>query len=458
MKIMKRVINILVAMTVGLMGFCTCACASEEANPPGKAVETPADATKWVETLLGDNPQVLEDAWLMTSQMKLAIALSGGMAKTAESLSSLGTIEKIGSAYEGELKGYKVFYVPCVFSAMSIDLIVVTDNGAVAGLQTGPYTGDKDEAAESDLFDSIELSLPVPSLQGELPGTLTVPKGEGPFPAVVLIQGSGPSDRDETMMNAKPFRDIAEGLAEKGIAVYRFDKRTYVYGVELMDDHQATLVDESIADAVAAVQLLATQDKIDPSRIFVLGHSLGGNAIPAIDQALQDQPVSACGYILMAASTRPLDQLMREQYDYLYSLMPEITSEQQAEKDALFAELDKLENLDSLTENDMIAGAYAPYWKWLAEYDVLKTAQEITKPCLLLQGEEDYQVTVEDFEIWKDAFGEKENWQLVLYPGLIHIFTTGQKSEGAAAYAHAEKVDAQVIEDIAAFVNQTEAK
>ena len=453
MKILHRVTALLLAALIAFAGITACASAAAETETSPRTVAAPADADEWIRTLLGEYPETLEDAWQMTLQMKMALALSGGIKGLAASLAGLGPLEKAGSAYEGKLQGYTVFYIPCVFRTMAVDLILATENGAVAGLSTGPYTGNRTaEGTGSDAYDSIELALPVPALSGELPGTLTVPKGEGPFPAVVLVHGSGPSDRDETLMNLKPFRDLAEGLAEHGIAVYRYDKRTFVYGAQLAADRQATLMDETVEDAAAAVQLLAQQDRIDAARIYVLGHSLGGNAIPAIDLALKELPVSACGYILMAASPRPLDVLMREQYDYLYSLQPEITPEQQAEKDALFSDLDRLKDPDSLTENDLIAGAYAPYWQWLAQYDVTGTASQITVPCLLLQGEEDYQVTMEDFLLWKEAIGEKAIWRLVSYPGLTHLFTPGLKAEGAAAYVRAEKVDPRVIGDIADFI------
>ena len=156
---------------------------------------------------------------------------------------------------------------------------------------------------------------------------------------------------------------------------------------------------------------------------------------------------------MMAASPRPLDVLMREQYDFLYSLLPEITAEQQAEKDALFAELDKLQDLDSLTEDDQVAGVYSAYWKWLAAYDILQAAEEIRQPVLLLQGEEDYQVTMEDFGIWQDVLGKNENWQLISYPGLTHVFVPGEKSEGSAVYAREGHVQEDVIADIAAFID-----
>ena len=444
--------NILSFLLAAVMIFSACSAAS--AAQAARKMETAADAEQWIRIFLGEDPGSLEGEWAMTAQMEAAAARLGGIEGMAASLSMLGDVVEIGSVYETQLQGYQAFCVPCVFSAMSVNLVLATENGAIAGLSTGPYSKGTEEAAVSDDFDSIDLALPVPAQNGELPGTLTVPKGDGPFPAVILVHGSGPSDRDETIVGIKPFRDLAEGLAAKGIAVYRYDKRTYVYGKQMADDREITLEDETIEDAVNAVHLLSEQERIDPGRICVLGHSLGGNAIPAIARELEDSGEKACGFILMAASPRPLDVLMREQYDFLYSLMPEVTEEQQAEKDGIFAELDRLQNLDEMSEEDTVLGIFPPYWKWLAQYDVLETAQEITAPCLLLQGEEDYQVTMEDFSMWKEALGDKENWQMISYPGLTHLFTPGQKSEGADAYAREAKVDAQVIEDIAEFISR----
>ena len=443
---MKKMLAGLLAV---LMTFAACGFAAAEQEV--RKIETAADAEEWIRVFLGDHPEELDGAWTLSDQMKAAVDQMGGLGGFAKQMAALGTAGEIGHAVEGEVAGYKTFSIPCAFSLMPVDLILVVQDGAIAGLQTGAYSGGQEEKTESDAFESQDLALPVPSL-GELPGTLTVPEGEGPFPAVILLQGSGSSDRDEAIGNLKPFRDIAEGLAEHGVAVYRFDKRSYVYGVELAANKQITLKDEYLEDAVNAVQLVAAQDKIDPERIFVLGHSLGGNAIPAVARELAQAPVKARGFIMMAASPRPLDVLMREQYDFLYSLMPEVTAEQQAEKDAIFAELDKLRDLDALTEDDTVAGVYSSYWKWLAAYDILRAADEITEPVLLLQGEEDYQVTMEDFGIWKEAVGGKENWKLVSFPGLTHLFMPGQKSEGSAAYARTANVDAQVIADIAAFV------
>ena len=429
-----------------------------------KTITSPEDAAELVEGILGEDPASLDGQYRMTDQMESAVGKGGGFEGLAKSLVFLGKVKEIQTPYESEMSGMRVFRVPCVFGFLKLDLAVSVDaEGCLAGLVTLEFTGEEKKDTEADTtdteaddtaFDTVELAVPVPSLNGELPGTLTVPEGEGPFPLVILVHGSGPNDRDETIGLLKPFRDLAEGLARNGIAVYRYDKRTFVYGEELSSDIHLTLQEETIDDAVMAVQVLAQQPGIDPSRIFVLGHSLGAGAVPAIDQELQKEEAKACGYILMAGSPRGLDVLVKEQTEYLYSLMAEVTEEQQASKDALMADLDRLHDLDALADTDMVMGAYKAYWEWLDGYDILQTAKQITVPCLLLQGEEDYQVTMEDFHLWEEEIGDKDNWMLKSYPGLTHAFVPGQKEDGAAAYQKAGNVDDDVIEDITAFVKK----
>ena len=446
---MKKMIAGLLALVMIL-----CACGTAGAEQETRKMETAADADEFIAAFLGEHPEDLEGGWALSAQMEAAIAQLGGFGGLAKQLAALGTPEKLEPAYEGKVQGMKAFFIPCQFTAMAVDIVLPVQDGAIAGLSTAAYSGGKEETAEPEEsadFDSVELALPVEGL-GELPGILTVPKGEGPFPAVVLIHGSGASDMDENVGNVKPFRDIAEGLAVRGVAVYRFDKRTFTFGLQLASDKSITLESESIEDAVNAVQLLAAQEKINPDRILVLGHSLGGNAVPAIARALEDAPVKACGFIMMSASPRPLDGLMREQIAYLDSL-GQIPEDQRQTYDDMLKELDKLQDIDSLAEDELVAGAYPAYWKWLADYDILQAAEEITRPVLLLQGEEDYQVTMEDFGIWQEKFGKKENRTLKSYPGLTHCFTPGVKTEGVNAYLGDKKIDARVISDIAEFVN-----
>ncbi len=440
---------------IGIVVLCAVLCAAAvpaagEKAEGKKRIDTPEEAELFVCTLLGDDPAALDGEYLLSARMEQAITENGGFRVLAQQLAALGKAGEISTAYEGKTAGMKSFRVPCRFALAERDIVLIPDDeGAIDGLVIDLYTGpEQAESAETRNYTELQLALPVEELNGELPGTLTIPEGEGPFPAVVLVHGSGPSDRDESIGMLKPFRDIAEDLAGKGIAVYRFEKRTLVYGGIMAADRSATLMDESVVDAARAVQMLAGQEKIDPERIFVLGHSLGGTAIPAIDLELKSKPVHARGYILMAPGARRLDEIIRDQYDFLAALMPEAESE----REAVFADLDRLENPDALKEEDVIAGAYAEYWKWLIGYDAVSLAADIDVPCLLLQGEEDYQVTMEDYQLFRNATEGMDNWIFKSYPGLVHTFTEGKKAEGPAVYTRNGHVSGNVTADIAEFI------
>ncbi len=399
---------------------------------------SPEEAEEFVHVLLGDSPASLDAQVLMTPQMEKAMAQAGGFAAVAAQLAPLGAAGEIGPAYETVLGGMKTFRVPCRFALIPLDIALTLDGGALAGLTTQPFTGDSVKAGE-EAFLSADLALPVPGL-GELPGTLTLPGGGGPFPAVVLVHGSGPSDRDERLGGLAPFRDIAESLPEKGIAVYRYDKRTYVYPRETGADTGFTLMEECVLDAAAAVQLLASREEIDGERIFVLGHSLGASAVPAIDRELEKAPVRARGYILLAPAARRADILLREQLSSLAQEDPETA----AYRDALLAELDLPEDPSALPEDRLIAGAYPAYWAWLSAYDIPARAKEISLPCLLLWGTEDRQVPQTDFDLFREAVGDTENWTLLSLPGITHMFTS---ADGAG-----ERVSTEVIDRIALFI------
>lgn len=437
-KMLCRVLCLLLVLLVS--------CSAALAEPV--SLSSPKGAEDFVRVLLGADPASLDGAYRLTDEMAAAVQAAGGFAGLAGQLAPLGKLQEMFPARADTLRGLRVYRVPCRFAALAVDIVLTLDGEALAGLITDRFTGDVRPETADAAYTALDLALPVPELNGSLPGTLTLPRGEGPFPAVVLIPGSGPCDRDGTLGALAPLRDIAEGLAERGIAAYRFDKRTLVYARETAADRQFTLVEEYVDDAAAAVQLLAARAEIDPERIFVLGHSLGGTAIPAIDRALRTEAVPARGYILMAPGARRLDALMREQYAFLAGIQPEIA----AQRDALLAELDRLNDPDSLTENDWIAGAWGPYWQWLAAYDAPEAAKEISRPCLLLQGEEDYQVTMADYHLFREAVGGRENWTFLSYPGLTHTFTPGKKEDGPAVYAAPAKMDAAVLTDLAAFI------
>lgn len=253
-----------------------------------------------------------------------------------------------------------------------------------------------------------------------LPARLTLPKGPGPFPAAVLVHGSGPHDMDETIGPNKPFRDLADGLASRGIATLRYAKRTKQYGATLSPD--ITIEEETIQDAVSAAALLRSTPQIDPKRIYMIGHSLGAFAAPRIGRA---DPQLA-GLILLAGNTRPLDMLIDEQVRTIGG------TPAQAE------EMKK-----------MIPPAYR---KDLEGYDPVGAAATLKMPMLILQGERDYQVTMEDFRGWQRLKGSRVT--LKSYPSLNHLLQAGEGKSTPAEYKTAAPLSPLVLDDIAAWIKR----
>ena len=139
-----------------------------------------------------------------------------------------------------------------------------------------------------------------------LNGLLTLPADlTRTVPAVVFVHGSGASDMDENVGKLTPFKDLARGLARHGIASVRYDKRTFVHGFKMSRDKslEITVKEETIEDAVLATQLLKKDRRIDPDRIFIIGHSMGGMLAPRIDAEGGDYK----GLIIMAGSPRRLE-------------------------------------------------------------------------------------------------------------------------------------------------------
>lgn len=280
-----------------------------------------------------------------------------------------------------------------------------------------------------------------------LPGTLTVPEGPGPFPAIVLLHGSGPVDRDETVGGVKVFRDLATGLSRKGIAVLRFEKRTRhaPAGVVTAKDE----VDDAAHEALA---LLRTQPGIDPARIWLAGHSQGGNLAPRI---AAKEPTLA-GLVLLAGSALPMEDSLVDQLSYFATTVYPGDEKLPPMVDAAKAFKARVESADLKAEDDLafpvgkvkLKGAY---FLDLRGYDPPATAAKLGKPVLVLQGERDYQVTSRDLDLWKKGLGTRATVRT--YPSLNHLFAPGTGTPGPAEYAQPGHVDPAVIADIAAFVS-----
>lgn len=368
-------------------------------------------------------------------------------------LAQVGPFKQVVKTGTEKRGAYTIIVVTSDFQNSTLDIKVVFDQSKrVAGLFFAPAT-NVDYAppayVKSDSFREKELTLG--TNEWALPATLTIPAGPGgPFPAVVLVHGSGPNDRDETIGPNKPFRDLAWGFASKGVAVLRYEKRTKQHGPKLASIRNFTVKDEVLDDALAAVELLRKTEGIDSNRIFVLGHSLGGMLVPRIGRL---DPRLA-GLIALAGATRPLEDVIPEQLAYIFSLDSSVTPEEQKQLDQAKEQAAKVKALKPEDANSATVLFAAPvlYWLDLRGYNPPETAKELKQPLLILQGERDYQVTMEDFKRWKTALANKTNVTFKSYPSLNHLFIAGTGRSTPSEYEQAGHVDEHVIEDIAAWI------
>lgn len=280
-----------------------------------------------------------------------------------------------------------------------------------------------------------------------LPGTLTVPSGAGPFAAVVLVHGSGPNDRDESVGAVKPFKDLAWGLANQGIAVLRYTKRSRHAPAGIV-----TQKEEVLDGAHEAIELLRRTPSVDPKRIFLAGHSQGGYLAPRIAEANE----SLAGVVILAGSTIPLEDSIIDQLTYFVSLDPQNTSVR-SQLDAAKKFKGEVASADLRPDQELAlplgGSAKGAYFLDVRGYEPHVRAQKLTCRLLVLQGERDYQVTVaKDFANWRRALGAKEGATLTTYPLLNHLFVRGEGPPSPAEYQKGGHVDGQVVSDIAAWI------
>ncbi|MNC15895.1 Alpha/beta hydrolase family protein [compost metagenome] len=358
------------------------------------------------------------------------------------------------------MNGQTVIQTAVVFTKGNLSMnITVDSSGQLTGLSLTPAAAP---AVEQELPEGLTEE---PVVVGEdtahpLKGILTLPEhSSGRLPSVVLVHGSGSTDLDETAFAYKPFRDIAWGLAQQGIAVLRYDKRSYAYAKEFIGDASAslTLKEETVDDAILAARLLKLDKRLDPGHVYLAGHSLGGMLAPRIDADGGD----FAGLILLAGSPRKLWEIVYDQNMNAINALDDSNPLKAQTVSAIDGELMKAKALSSLTAEQAkqapaVFGISAFYLQEMQQHDTAELARKLAKPVLVMQGADDFQIFAgTDFPLWKEVLKNNAAAEFKLYPGLNHFFVNydGAGAGTTAEYNVPGTVDPQVITDIGTWIN-----
>jgi len=297
-----------------------------------------------------------------------------------------------------------------------------------------PYPYDETEVSYENTQDKIKLAA-----------TLTVPRGAGPFPAVVLITGSGQQDRDEAIMGHQPFLVLADYLTRRGIAVLRADDRG-VGGTSPGSPNDTT---ENVAgDALAGVEFLKTRKEINPKQIGLIGHSEGGMAAPMVASKSADVAfivlmagpgivggkllTMQVGLIAAAECDKQVEQSVAESQK-LFEIAVQETDPAVARKKLADAAIKRAEAAKKRLEAQLAAAEpqnqlfTSPWFRYFLTYDPRPTLMKVRVPVLALNGGKDLQVPPkEDLDGIESALKEAGNrdYKIVLLPGLNHLFQT----------------------------------
>lgn len=336
-----------------------------------------------------------------------------------------------------------VYYFYSEFENQKLDIqLSFNKDNKIVGFFFVPHKEFKKE-------NSLGKEFNIKSNNIELKGTLLIPENDSLKKLVIFIHGSGPNDRDETIFENKPFKDIAESLYKRGIASYRFDKKTFSNPESFNDN--STIDEEVTIDIINIINYFKNDNQFSNYKIIILGHSLGAYLTPRIIN--KSNKVSKA--IMLAGNARSLDKLIIEQYNYLYELNP--TEDLKSELGKLKYQISFLHskkfNFNTSKEN-LPLNLSAHYWQSILDYNPLKEVKKVKIPMLLLQGERDYQVTMKDFELWKKSLDNNKKATFICYPKLNHLFITGDKKSQPKEYMIKGTVDEMAINDIFNFIQK----
>lgn len=414
---------------------------STEPTAPGQTEPDPADQTqdhREIARKLSEqmaNGEFSDCAARFSDEMKASLDESALKSAWEQVVSEAGDYVGIYDVTESEKNGSVTVVTTLEYTKTGVTVTLVFDaENAVGGLWLNYRT--LPAASESEAFTETEIQI------GEyrLDGILTLPANAENPPVAILIQGSGQSDFDETVGELKPFRDLAHGLAEHGIASIRFNKRFY-QRLALANEIKVTVETEVLEDVSAAIEFAQNRSDLNGENLFLIGHSLGGMLAPVI----AEENAAVRGIVSLAGSPRRLEDIMCSQYEY--QLRQHGLSEEEIKEKTVTVQ-QEAERVKTLADGE--TGIYfnvnGVYWKSLNEVNTADAALALEIPMLFLQGDADVQVYADiDFTAWQELLAGKENCRFRLYEGLGHFFND---EEG--------KVDQAVIEEITGFIKDAE--
>jgi len=306
--------------------------------------------------------------------------------------------------------------------------------GRFKGLLLGPPDkGRLDEYEPPSYVDDdafVEREFPV-GVDRSLDGRLAVPRGVEQHPAAVIVHGSGASNMDGSTGANKPYRDLATGLATRGIATLRYHKRP-------LTDETLSPEDRVVGDAVDAVERLQADPAVDPDRVFVVGHSLGGSLAPKIAADAE-----AAGVVALAGANGDTLELLLDQVERLAERDRTDTSVEEAE------EIVRRIRAGDVAADEQILGYPGGFWEFLRDYDVNAFVED-ARPMLACHAGHDWKVADKEFENWQAVADETRR-----YPECNHLFIPVDEDEDVfdAGQTTGHPVES-LVADVARFVKQ----
>lgn len=415
------------------------------------------------ETLLGHLQSGQEEEALAMMNQAMQNAMRGKFGSMwAQLICAGGKYRRAETWLASRAEGYDIIEMTLIFERMKLIQSTVFDQDSrISGLFFRPGELPAQEQAPGDVAESpvtVDAGSGYP-----LPGTLCLPAQGEIRAALVLVQGSGPSDRDERIGANSPFRDLAWGLAQRGLAVLRYDKRSYAYGKKIMEspDFAVFTVDEETAlDAAAAVRMMKSRPELAGKKVFLLGHSLGGMLTAYINTL----GAGADGYINLAGSPRKLWEISAGQNEMLALEADEKSAadirQQAAEEVEKAKTLLTMSDEEAKAPGNLVMGLPAWYQRHLERIDAAALHLKDGLPVLILQGGRDRQTTLVDYELWQERLQGHPDASFILYPELNHLFGDFKGEAPPFSrmleqeYGQRTPVPCQVMEDIAAWTWQ----